>query len=1024
MRSEERLQEMIDIIPVLAWSARNDGTVEFLNRPWLDYTGLTLEEASGWGWAQALHPDDLNAVVNYWKSLVQSGEAGEVEARIRRRDGVFRWFLFRASPLCDQSGRIVLWCGTNTDIEDRRIAEELLRNREGEFRLVLDNMPGLVCTLTAKGEVEFANRRALEYFGETLDQLSEWARSDLHQPEDRPKEMDVGSSPVIGTPFEAELPMRAANGAPRWFHLRRVPVCDAHGAVIRWYVLLTDVHDRRLAEIALRDSEARLRLLVNSLAGQIAEMSPSGELQFVNQQTIEYFGKTLEELKSWGQGGEVHPDDLPGVITAWQRSVESGETYSIDHRLRRADGVYRWFHAQGHPVRESTGRIASWYVLLTDIEDRKQMEEKLRQSEADLLTAQRLSLTGSFKLDIASGKVSVSPEILRAYAVSPTCNVEDPDFWFERIHPEDRQKTRELFENSVAQRCNYEADYRIVLPDGAIRFQHAVGHPVSGPSGELIQFIGTATDVTERNQLERAVEHERDRLRLILDLNNRVASQLELSELFRAISSELRRVFLCDYVGLVCPDESGKYFRQVMVDYPGSKGVFQVGGSYPIDASCSGVAYRTRKPFMIRDLSEGRQFWSRDKDFNKAVSTEPFKSGCFLPMMSRGEALGVLQVTSLKEHAFTPEDLTFLEQVATQFAITLKNALEYEKANEVKEQLQDENLVLREQIDQTLMFEEIVGSSQTLQSVLSKLVKVAPTDSTVLITGETGTGKELVARAIHKRPRRADRAFVSVNCASIPSSLIGSELFGHEKGAFTGALQQRLGRFELARGGTIFLDEVGELPSETQIALLRVLQERQFERVGGNRIIPADVRVIAATNRDLSAAIAAGNFRADLFYRLNVFPIDMPPLRHRREDIPLLIEYFVKRLSSSMGKRIHRIDKRTFDLCLRYSWPGNIRELQNIVERSVILCEGDTLSLDESWLSIVKSGTGPPEPSGPLRETLLEREIKIIEDALAACKGKIAGPSGAAARLGIPPSTLDSKIKQFKIKRRQFISRD
>jgi formate hydrogenlyase transcriptional activator len=518
------------------------------------------------------------------------------------------------------------------------------------------------------------------------------------------------------------------------------------------------------------------------------------------------------------------------------------------------------------------------------------------------------------------------------------------------------------------------------------------------------------------------LQHERDRLRLILGLNNRVASQLELSELFRTISSEFRRVFQCDYVGLVCPDESGKYFRQGMVDYPGSKGVFREGGSYPIDASCSGVAYRSRKPFMIRNLSEGRPFWSRDKDFSKAVATEPFKSGCFLPLMSRGEALGVLQVTSLKEDAFTQDDLDFLEQVATQFAITLKNALEYEKANEVKEQLQDENLVLREQIDQTLMFEEIVGSSQPLQTVLSNLMKVAPTDSTVLITGETGTGKELVARAIHKRSRRADRAFVSVNCASIPSSLIASELFGHEKGAFTGALQQRLGRFELARGGTIFLDEVGELPSETQIALLRVLQERQFERVGGNRLIAADVRVIAATNRNLSEAIAAANFRADLFYRLNVFPIDMPPLRNRKEDIPLLIEYFVKRISSNMGKRIQRVDKKTFDLCLRYSWPGNIRELQNIVERSVILCETDTLSLDESWLTNIESGNGPPKPSGPLRESLLEREIRIIEDALAACKGKIAGPNGAAARLGIPPSTLDSKIKQFKIKRRQFTS--
>jgi transcriptional regulator with GAF, ATPase, and Fis domain len=329
--------------------------------------------------------------------------------------------------------------------------------------------------------------------------------------------------------------------------------------------------------------------------------------------------------------------------------------------------------------------------------------------------------------------------------------------------------------------------------------------------------------------------------------------------------------------------------------------------------------------------------------------------------------------------------------------------------------------VIREQIDQALMFEEIVGSSAALQIVLSNIVKVAPTDCTVLVTGETGTGKELIARAIHERSRRSSRAFVSVNCASIPSSLVASELFGHEKGAFTGALQQRQGRFELANGGTIFLDEVGELPAETQVMLLRVLQERQFERVGGNRLIDIDVRVIAATNRDLPTAIAAGAFRSDLFYRLNVFPIQAPPLRNRKDDIPILVEYFVKRFSDKMKKHIRRIEKKTLDLCQQYGWPGNIRELQNIVERSVILTENDTFSIEETWLSLEKqSGL---ECCGPLREALLDQERKIIESALVASRGKVAGQNGAAARLGIPPSTLDSKIKQFRIKKEDLLSR-
>ena len=313
------------------------------------------------------------------------------------------------------------------------------------------------------------------------------------------------------------------------------------------------------------------------------------------------------------------------------------------------------------------------------------------------------------------------------------------------------------------------------------------------------------------------------------------------------------------------------------------------------------------------------------------------------------------------------------------------------------------------------MFEEIVGSSPALKDVVSRILKVAPTDSTVLITGETGTGKELIARAIHRHSQRASHAFISVSCASIPSSLIASQLFGHEKGAFTGALQQRRGRFELAHSGTIFLDEIGELPAETQIALLRVLQERQFERVGGDRVIPAEVRVIAATNRDLSAAIAAGTFRADLFYRLNVFPIHVPPLRKRKEDIPMLVEYFVKRYAERAKKEITKIDKNTLKLCQSYHWPGNIRELQNIVERSVILCSGDTFWIDEAWLS---SQDAPRRQSSvPLTEALQSYEKELIEAALAESNGKVAGPSGAAAKLGIPRSTLDLKIKQLNIKK-------
>jgi formate hydrogenlyase transcriptional activator len=337
-------------------------------------------------------------------------------------------------------------------------------------------------------------------------------------------------------------------------------------------------------------------------------------------------------------------------------------------------------------------------------------------------------------------------------------------------------------------------------------------------------------------------------------------------------------------------------------------------------------------------------------------------------------------------------------------------ATDIDDQKKTEERLRNENVVLREEIDRTSMFEEIVGSSKPMSQVLKQVEKVAPSDSTVLILGETGTGKELIARALHRRSKRANRAFVRVNCAPIPESLVASELFGHEKGAFTGALQRRVGRFEAADGGTLFLDEVGDLPMDTQIALLRVLQEREFERVGSNRPISIDVRVIAATNRDLTAAVAAGTFRQDLFYRLNVLPIAVPPLRERADDIPLLVEYFVARFAKSSGKSIRHIGKDTLRLMREYGWPGNIRELQNVVERALILTETDIFFVNESWLNATPI---EPAPSQEELSALADRELEMIEAALAECHGRISGPSGAAAKLGIPRQTLESKIRRL-----------
>jgi formate hydrogenlyase transcriptional activator len=583
---EDHLRIMVDKIPTLAWSCRPDAAVEFLNQQWLDYTGLSMEQALGWGWKVAIHPDNLGTLIDTWLRAFAAEEAGQAEARLRRFDGEYRWFLFRAVPVRNEHGEVIRWYGTSTDIEDLKRAENRLQRDEREPRQIIDAIPQAVVVL-----------------------------------------------------------------------------------------------------------------------------APDGSELYGNESVVEYTGLSPAEIQR-GNLWRLHPDDEKRVRDERQKGLARGVPFQLEKRMRGKDGRYRWFLVQYRPLRDEQGHIVRWYATATDIEDRKQAEERVR----------------------------------------------------------------------------------------------------------------------------------------------------------------------------------------------------------------------------------------------------------------------------------------------------------------------NENLALREEIDCSSMCEEIVGSSEPLRNALSQVARVAPVDTTVLILGETGTGKELIARAIHKRSSRSARTFIRVNCAAIPPSLIASELFGHEKGAFTGAMQRRLGRFELADGGTIFLDEIGELPMDTQIALLRVLQEREFERIGGCQSISVDVRVLAATNRDLMANVAAGTFREDLFYRLNVFPIQIPSLRERVDDIPLLVEYFVDRYAKKTGKEIKKIEKKTLELFQAYRWPGNIRELQNLVERGVILCDGDTFSVDETWLIYERANGSRPQSMTATRPLRLDedQQREMIETALAESKGRVAGPSGAANKLGIPRQTLEAKIIGLGINKHRF----
>jgi transcriptional regulator with GAF, ATPase, and Fis domain len=435
----------------------------------------------------------------------------------------------------------------------------------------------------------------------------------------------------------------------------------------------------------------------------------------------------------------------------------------------------------------------------------------------------------------------------------------------------------------------------------------------------------------------------------------------------------------------------------------------------PVGQLKIGLIAREGKALLTNDVQND----PRISDHNWARA-EKMQSFAGYPLVVEDRVVGVMGMFS--RQALTESTLETLAFIADSIAQGIDRKRAEDALKLLKDQLYKENVALRDEVDRASMFEEIVGTSNRLKAVLSRIAKVAPTDSTVLITGETGTGKELIARAIHRKSQRAGRVFVSVNCAAIPRDLVLSELFGHEKGAFTGATQRRLGHFELADGGTIFLDEAGELLPDTQVALLRVLQERELQRVGGGQPIHVDVRVIAATNRDLETAVANGTFRQDLFYRLNVFPIEVPPLRERKDDLLLLVEYFVQRYGIKGGKDIRSIDKKTVDLLQSYDWPGNIRELQNVIERSVIISSGDVLSIDELWLRKKVVPPIPPIKAPPVikgqDEPLSEREV--IEAALSATRGRVSGPSGAAAKLGIPSSTLETRIKALKINKTQF----
>jgi formate hydrogenlyase transcriptional activator len=773
-QSIEQLRQAqdVDAIPTLAWSARPDGSAEFLNRRWLDYTGLSAEEASDWGWTAAVHTEDRDRLIAFWRHLLAFGEPGEIEARLRRYDGEYRWFLFRVEPVRGNHGNIFKWYGANTDIEDRKRAEALLAAEKQTLEMIANGacLPDI-----------------LEKLCETIDAQSS----------------DVKSSVMLMDPDGMHLRHAAGPRVPKgWIEaitpLKIGPCIGSCGtaASLKKRVIVSD--------IATDPLWANYGELALSYGLRAAWSQP---LLSKNQQVLGTFGMYYPEARTPSE------TDLRLIEGAGHIAVIAIEGERSQEALRNAF----------EEIRNSEAKLRQDERELRQLIDFLPQHVLVLDKDGTLLQANKTLL--HYKgLTLEEMKGAGTRERIRR-----------------DVHPEDLERFEKERSAGLSKKRPFEMEKRLLGKDGRYRWFLVRCNPVLNDDGDVVRWFGTATDIEDRRQAENRVRNE--------------------------------------------------------------------------------------------------------------------------------------------------------------------------------------NVALREEIERSSMFEEIVGSSKALRRVLAQVSKVAPMDSTVLISGETGTGKELIARAIHNRSNRSSRAFIRVNCAAISPSLIASELFGHERGSFTGAHQRRLGRFESADGGTIFLDEVGEIPPEIQVALLRVLQEHEFERVGGNQTIPVDVRVLAATNKDLRAAVADGTFRQDLFYRLNVVPIQVPALRDRVDDIPLLVEYLVDRYAKKAGKRIRSVSKNTLNLFQGYDWPGNIRELQNVVERAVVLCEGEIFCVDPSWLAPASSSrTSPNEPTLtiPLVTDLAERERAMIENALREAAGLISGPAGAAAKLGVPRQTLESKIRKLGINRHRF----
>jgi len=789
----------------------------------------------------------------------------------------------------------------------------------------------------------------------------------------------------------------------------------------------SDLTDGKSAERALSNSEELVRLILDSAAEAIFGCDPEGTCLFCNRAAVhllgyddpnEMLGKNMHALEHHTRlDGTPYPIEECPIYIGFQKGQG---VHRDDEVYWKKDGTSFPVEFWSHPIFRE-GRTLGAVITFIDITERKQAEEALRKSEERWRSVFENSAIGVALTDLNGRFLATNSayQKMLGYTAEELRKLTFLDITHEDYRESNWDLITELLEGKREQ---FQVEKQYQRKDGSLIWVKNNVSLVPGTESMPRFIMALSEDITERKRAEEALRKSEERWRTLLEINNAIITNLTQEALLHAVTESLRRVIPFDRAGFSLYVPERKTFRLLATESEFSSDYFRVGLELRRGEGISTWVFDHQQPVLRRDLEKEQQYPNDRRHLADGIY-----SYCVVPLIIRGKSIGTLNVASRTRNQYSERDLEFLQEVASQ---VVENTQSYQEIAALKARLEKENVYLQEEIRTEHNFDEIVGNSPALLVVLRKVEQVAPTDSTVLIYGETGTGKELIARAIHDRSARKDHPLVKVNCSAISAGLVESELFGHVKGAFTGALERRIGRFELADGGTIFLDEIGELPLETQVKLLRVLQEREFEPVGSSQPVRVNVRVIAATNRNLEESIQTGSFRSDLFYRLNVFPLELPSLHERRSDIPKLARFFLSHYSKKLGKNIEGISQDTMDRISAYTWPGNVRELQNVIERAAILCQQPILELNPDLAPISARGVLHRAPQGlsesepAVNSSSAPRDLSTLKDVerghiLAVLKqtgGVIEGPKGAARILNLHPNTLRHRINKLGIK--------